>query len=382
MRTVCLVLSSLFVGGALWAEEPRVLPNVVQQLKRMEPLTDQKIQIFVEAGRLTPAQADLVRQYTEQGVLNLPAERVGAAQPVQAATVRPTLRGGLPRLPGGELDVLTILVDEDREPIRNELAADRQRLAGNLKGYRHVGAPERDAIRRDLQRLGPAANDLVGAAFTDPVDLDIKLELCAYLASAGNPRAAGYIALTHQMAMNKADPILIPYDTDAGGLIFRRQGGNEEPVRKFYSSRELREYVTELERLISHCPGPRAAIYLMSVYDVRYGGDEAPMRDKDRDRERMLRACGGDYNEMKDGDPKTWETTLAPFDRLLIAERLVPYLNHQEKDVREIARYGLLVVNGQPNKKLKDFFKDAPKHWGEVQNWWSQRREEMLKGIQ
>jgi hypothetical protein len=266
-------------------------------------------------------------------------------------------------------------------PIGNEFAADRQRVAGNLKGYRHVGPPEQEAIRRDIQRLGPAANDLVGAAFTDPIDIDVKFELCSNLANAANPRAAGYIAKTHQTLMNKANPILIPYDTDAGGLVFRRVGSNEEPARKFYSSRELRDYVSEFERLISHCVGPRAAIYLMSVYEVRYGGEEAPMRDKDRDRERMVRACGSDYKEMKDGDPKTWSTSLAPFDRLLIAERLVPYLNPHEKDVREIARYGLLVVNGQPNKKLKDFFKDAPKHWGEVQNWWSKRREEMLSEV-
>jgi hypothetical protein len=180
--------------------------------------------------------------------------------------------------------------------------------------------------------------------------------------------------------MNKARPVLIPYDKDAGGVVFRRQDGSDQPLRKWYSSRDMRDYITETERLISHCVGPRAAIYLMSVYENRYGSDQAPMRDKGRDKKRMVRACGGDQKEMDQDEPDTWGCNLSPFDRVLAAERLIPYLNHREKDVREIARYGLLVLNSQPNKKMRDFFKDAHENWGSVLNWWAQRREELLAG--
>jgi len=359
---------------------------VVQQLKRLEPLTPAKIQVFVDAGQLTPLQAALVLRHMPGGVLKLPANRIGVptttvvpvapVAPVAPAPVEPA--NTLPRLAGGRLDVLSILAQQDHASVRTLTDADRQRIAGNLQGYRYLGAADRENIRRDFQAIGAEANPLVAAVFNDPVDFDIKFDLWTYLANARNPRAAGYIAKTHQLAMNKAAPVMIPYDKDAGGLIFKRMDGNSEPQRKWYSSREMRDYVTETERLISHCVGPRAAIYLMSVYENRYGGDQAPMRDKSRDRERMVRACGGDYKEMDQDEPETWGSTLSPLDRLLAAERLIPYLNHHEKDVREIARYGLLVLNGQPNKKLRDFFKDARKHWGELESWWAQRREQML----
>lgn len=387
MRYAWLLLGLVLGWGAVSAEEIVVPPDVVQQLKRLEPLTPEKIQVFVDAGVLTPKQAALVLRNMPQGVLNLPADRIGvpSTPAVPAAPIAPAappaaagMAGDLPRLPGGRLDVLRILARQDQTAPRTLSDADRERIAGNLQGYRYLNAIDQENIRRDFQRIGDEANPLVAAVYNDPVDFDIKFQLWTYLANAGNPRAAGYIAKTHQLAMNKAVPVLIPYDKDAGGLIFRRMDGNAEPVRKWYSSREMRDYITETERLISHCVGPRAAIYLMSVYENRYGGGEAPMRDKGRDRDRMVRACGGDHKEMDQDEPETWGCSLSPLDRVLAAERLVPYLNHHEKDVREIARYGLLVLNSQPNKRLRDFFKDAREHWGDVERWWAQRREEML----
>ena len=387
MRYGWVILFLVLSGSAIHAEEVRVPPSVVQQLKRMEPLTPQKIQVFVDAKRLTPLQAALVLRNMPQGVLNLPADRIGVPTPPVTpvapltpvvATPAPVSAAALPRLPGGALDVLRILAMQDQSMGGTLSETERQRVVGNLQGFRHVDAVQRESILRDLQRIGADANPLVADVFNDPVDFEIKFELWRYLANARNPRAAGFIAKTHQLAMNKARPVLIPYAKDAGGLIFRRMAGNVEPLRKWFTSREMRDYITETERLISHCVGPRAAVYLMSVYENRYGGDQAPMRDKSRDKKRMVRACGGDYKEMDQDEPDTWGCSLTSLDRVLAAERLVPYLNHHEKDVREIARYGLLVLNSQPNKKMRDFFKKAHENWGDTQNWWIQRREELL----
>lgn len=370
--------TGLLSGAQAAAEVERIQPDKAAQLKRLEPLNAEKIRIFTEAGQLSPAQAELVRRFVgADGVLRLPDSHIGAPLAAPPAAP-PAMAVPLSRRPDGSIDVLGFLRAEDRQ-FSTKLAPDeRQRLENNLKGYRYVTAGDREAIRRDLYAAGDAANPLIAAVFNDPIDLDMKVALWQAVAGAHNPRAAGYIAATHQAAVAVAKPILIPYDTDAGGLILRRREGRDEPLRAWYSSRDLRDTIVDLERLISHCVGPRAVSYLMDLYAARYGAHEAPMRDKTRDRERLVRACGGDPKRFDQDEPETWGSSLPPRERLLIAERLVPHLRAQEKDVREIARYGLLVANGQPQKRLRDFFKDAYKNWPAFEAWWPERREQML----
>jgi hypothetical protein len=378
-----LFLPALLLGACvLFAEEPVFLPPAkVAQLKRMEPLNYEKLEVFLQAGQLSRAQVDLARRFIgADGTLNLPAQYVveqPAAPPaIQTAAPAPG-PGNVPRTAGGSLDTIGYLRQDDQLNAPGLSDAERRRLEDNLKAFRNLGLTDREAILRDLQSIGAPANPLAAAVYNDSADLGLKLTLWRYLANAQNPRAAGYIAQTHQRALGFANPVLIPYEKDIGDILVRGRSGQGNVL---YSSRQLREMILELEKDISHCVGVRAATYLMDYYARRYGGDEAPMRDTSRDRDRLIRACGGDPKDFDDGDPRKWGCALPPLERALIAERLVPHLASRQDDIREIAQYSLLVVNGQPNKKLKDCFKDAHKRWPEFLSWWAQRREEMLRG--
>ena len=102
------------------------------------------------------------------------------------------------------------------------------------------------------------------------------------------------------------------------------------------------------------------------------------MRDSDRDKKRIVQACGGNKESFNNGDPATWATSLPPVERAMAAERLVPQLRSEDGDLRDIARDGLLVVLGNGDKKLKDLLKNARKEWGDFERWYHERREQLL----
>lgn len=353
----------------------RVPPAKVAQLKRMEPLTQEKVKVLFEAGQLDDAQYILVlRCIGKDGKLNITPEHVGV--PVQ-----PTIdKAGLPRRTDGSLDVIAYLRQDDKRPLGTLSKADYDRVVALIKEFRSVGQAERTAIKRELRAAGPAVNPLISNAFTDPIDLIHKEDIWSGVANRKNPRAAGYIARTHQSAMNEASPVLIAYDKDVGGLIFRRKKGREQPLQMWYSSRELRELVLDLEKLISRCSGPRAATYLMELYAARYEPDTAPMRDKSRDRHRMVQACGGDKRRFDQDEPDKWGCSLSSIERALIGERLFPHLRSESGSVRQIAMNGLMIVLGVPDKKLKKKLDKAYKNWPEMERWWVKQRERILAG--
>jgi hypothetical protein len=280
----------------------------------------------------------------------------------------------------GTINVMAwIRMDDQRAARLNN--QDSTQVMNDLRAYRRVAASDRAAILRSLSTYGEGVNPLIATEYPDPIDLDIKIALWTACANASNPRAAGYMAATHSQLMRAANPILIPYDKDAGGLILRRRIGTEEPRQRWYESRELRNRILDLEDSISYCAGVRSVTYLMDLYAARYETDFAPMRDDSRDRKRMVRACGHqDTKDFNDGDPKTWTSSLMPQERAMIAERLIPQLNAIDNDTRKIARDGLLVALGVPDKDMKKRLEKAKDDMPKFMAWWSKRREELLSG--
>lgn len=390
--TIPLLAAALLAAPALRAADDGVLipRDTVEQLQRIKPLTPEMIKIFLDGGRLSIEQANVVSKHVgADGVLALPEQYIGTPAPPPAQPAPPggsdqpppeNYRGALPMDRNGRLDVLAYIRGLDRQPLPEMSEAERARLGEGVQNYRRLGLGERANLLRELKDAGPAANTLIAAQFTDPVDLDVKTDLWRAVANRANPRAAGYVAGTHTLVMHKGNPMLIPYDKDAGGIVFRREKGREQPREKFYESRELREIALDLEKAISQASGVRAVSYLVDVYAARYESDEAPMRDKSRDRGRMVYACGGVKDDFKDDKPETWESMLGPLERAMIAERLVPHLRSDSGSQREIAMYGLLTVLGVPDKKLKDRLKDAHKRdeWPGFVRWWEKQRARLL----
>jgi len=391
------LLMLLAAPHSLAQDATRISPAKVAQLQRLEPLTPDKVRIFVESGQLTEKQMRLVVQHIDKnGKLALPDFLVG--EPLRSATAPPspvrapetvpwpssTKAGPIPlvRRSDGSLDVVAWLQEDDaRDPPPTLDPAARERLAAALKAFRGSGGGLREQLKNEVRAALPAANALIAEEFSDPVDLHDAVSLWKAVAYPGNARATGFIAAYHQRVMHRSNAVLIPHAKDVGGVQFRREQGNAVPARQYYDSRTIRELILELEKAITQCSGVRAATYMQDVWVARYRA-QAPMRDSSRDKKRMVDACGGDKEGFDRGKPSTWTCSLPPHERAMIAERLAPYLRSDDGDLRDIARDGLVVVlgAGTHDKKLKDRLTDAQDDWAAFQVWLRQRCAELLAG--
>jgi len=321
-----------FCAGAV---ETTIDIDRVSQLQRLEPLTADKIDIFLQARQLTPAQAELVRKHlTPDGKLALPPGAIAYGAP-PPAPARAAQAAPVPREPELSRDPYAIYNYKPSD-------ADRELMESLVRDY---GKGSRESIGKRLVNLRPAVNPIIHAAFTDPVDLPIKIALWSDVAGPTNPDAAIGLIETHRAAVELARPVLIPYAKDVGGVLIRRslRSPSEGAAERYFESRELREMILEIEEMISKCPGSAAAVFLMDVYAARYGEGEAPMRDSNRDRMRLVRACGGNHKKFEDDEKKTWTSKLSLSERMSIAEKLIPWLHKRNDDRRRIARNGLMV---------------------------------------
>jgi len=335
-----LVLAAAF--AVCGAETITIDPAKAAQLKRLEPLSAAKIDVFVEAGQLSAAQAAFVKQHLgADGKLNLPPEAIAAEPPSQPAAA--------PAAPAGS----------------GLSGADSQLLIDLVKKFRSGDKPE---IGRELRKFRPGVNAIIASAYNDPIDLPTKIKLWEEVAGPANPDAATYLFETHRAAYELAKPVLIPYAKDIGGAVVRRKkttDNNPYPSQRVFTSRELRDMIIDIEGLIAHCSSPGAAIFLMGVYSERYGEGDAPMRDDGRDWRRMVEACGGSPKHFDADDSKTWDSRLGPADRAAIAERLLPWLSRSSGDRRKIARNGLKVCLGGLSHPDWDAGRAEWEHWWE-----------------
>jgi hypothetical protein len=344
---------------ALCAESVTIDPTIAAQLGRIQPLTAPMVQAFVDAHQLTPAQAAVVKQYIgPDGKLSLPSSAIGPQGPV----VRPA-----PSAPSTAAPVYHPAGAPVPAPSAADLGIgtqDRDMLVRMIREFRQG---DRADIGIELRKFRPAVNKLIAESFPDPIDLPTKIALWEKVAGPANPDAAIGLCDTHREAMQLARPVLIPYAKDVGGaLVRRKQDFGAGPVQRYFTSRELRNMVLDIEGLIAHCSGVSAAIFLMNIYGARYTEGEAPMRDDGRDWRRLVEACGGDPKHFDDDNPKTWDSRLSASERAAIGEHLIPYLFRRKDDCRRIARNGLSVCIGNVHHPDWDASRDEWERWWEA----------------
>ena len=155
------------------AEETLVIdPAKAAQLRRMEPLTNDKVNVFVEAGQLTPTQAEFVKRHIGAGgKLALPQAAIApeprravlntAPQPVPSRQAPPS-----PAAPPASSG-------NPYSPFNYKMpVAEQDRLRRMIAEYRHGNRP---AIGRELRQFRPAVNQLVAEAYLDAIDLPCLL---------------------------------------------------------------------------------------------------------------------------------------------------------------------------------------------------------------
>ena len=339
------------------AATPVIDPAKVAQLTRLEPLTPDKVDVFVEAGQLTPEQAAYVKRYIGPGgKLTLPAD---------AVAVEPR------RMPPAPAPATPAVGTNPYAAFHYRLTvADSERLTTVLSNFRYGNRAE---VGRQLREFRPAVNQLVVAAYTEPIDLPIKIALWREVAGPVNPDAAIGLFETHRVAYEMAQRLLVPFAKDIGyvGVSRSRPDASAPTMQRFFTSRQLRDMILDIEGLIAECPSPAAAIFLMGVYSQRYTEGEAPMRDDGRDWRRLVEVCGGNPKKFDNDDSKTWGSTLAPRQRALIAEHLIPWLSREKGDRRRIARNALLVC-------LPPDHPDWDAGGAEWDQWWVANRDRLL----
>ena len=363
---IIFVCVSLFQIFELRAEEtPTIDPAKADQLRRLEPLTAEKIELFVESGRLTATQANYIRKHIgPNGQLALPDAAIVPERQddVIRRDISDTPRHNTRAVSSRLYDAFNYKFSGD----------ERERLTQQIKAYRHEH--QRHEIGQSLRKSRPQVNELIAAAYTDPIDLPIQIALEKEVAGPSNADAAIGLFETHRAAYDLARPVLNPYAKDVGSVLVRRLSrhpdANRYPQQCFFTSRELRNMIVEIEGLIARCAGPSAAIFLMDVYSQRYNKNEAPLRDDDRDGRRLIDACGGSSKKFDDDKSKTWTSSLSQRQRAIIAEKLIPWVSRGNDDRRKIARNALRVCLRHNHPDW-----DAGRH--EWERWWEANKDRL-----
>ncbi len=399
LRTAALIaaLCSLAAySNSVRAADVTIEPAKVEQIHRLEPLSPEKVDIFVQAGTLTEEQADYVKQNIDDqgrfapkgGAVATPAPKspAPAPQPEPKAPpappepprppepaippqppIPPQPRQPAPRGPGPELAPAPAPAGP-RDPYAGFSyklpAAEQERLRALIRDFKHG---EHAGVGRELRKARPQVNALIAQAYNDPTDMLTKVELWEEIAGPADPDAAIGMFETHRTIYETGRLVLIPYEKDVGGVSVRRRivgpEGGDGPPERFFTSREIRDAIEKLEGLISRCSSASSAIFLADVYAKRYAGGEAPMRDKGRDRKRMVEACGGNEKKFDEDEVKTFGSTLSQRERALIADALIPHLHAENGDLRQIAKNGLQICLPRPHPKWDD-------GRGAWERWW------------
>lgn len=95
------------------------------------------------------------------------------------------------------------------------------------------------------------------------------------------------------------------------------------------------------------------------------------MRDKGRDRHRLVEACGGEPKKFDQDEAGTWTSRLGQAERAAIAERLIPWLHKGNDDRRRIAKNGLMIClppRGHPD------WDDGDGAW---ERWWTDNKDSL-----
>lgn len=407
LRTAALFIVIVTVAVAslqtsAHAADVTIEPAKVEQIHRLEPLSPEKVDIFVQAGTLTDEQADYVKQNIDaQGRFApkggsapvpkaptpaAPPQPLPAEPPVPPEPARPPQpaqppqppqppappeinRQPAPRGPGANAAPAPASPQDPYANLGYKLpAAEQDRLRALIRDFKHG---DHASVGRELRKARPQVNALIAQAYNDPTDMLTKVELWEEVAGPANPDAAIGMFETHRTIYETGRLVLIPYEKDVGGVNVRRRivgpEGGDGPPERFFTSREIRDAIEKLEGLIARCPSVSAATFLSDVYSKRYGAGEAPMRDKGRDRKRMVEACGGNEKKFDEDEVKTFGSTLGVRERALIADALIPHLHAGNDDLRQIAKNGLQICLPRPHPKWDD-------GRGAWDRWWDANR--------
>ncbi|MGD0094593.1 MAG: hypothetical protein ABSE73_32180 [Planctomycetota bacterium] len=180
---------------------------------------------------------------------------------------------------------------EAEDPRPQPRTAERQAIERALNNFMYSNQTNRGKIIRLLQGYGRMADQYIACAFTNPGQIDMRVEILEVLAVPGNALSTPVFAEVHRAALasmeqTAAGPEVPPPD------YLSKQDRNQ-PLTRSDFVKVAASNVLDLEGYMSTAGGPFSTLFLLDVYRKRYTSDktEQSLLGVVRDRTRLAAAA-------------------------------------------------------------------------------------------
>ncbi|HLX59917.1 MAG TPA: hypothetical protein VKX17_01425 [Planctomycetota bacterium] len=236
-------------------------------------------------------------------------------------------------------------------PIPEATRQARQELFRLVRNFGESTDASRSNIVRQLGSFGLMAYPYVDGSYTNPGDIDDKVELAQSVSGPRRPFNAGIFATVHAVALAELGRVATEPPTLPPEVLAQRRTVPTRVQRLRMLARDART----VEGYASISGGPFNALFLLSVYVPRYTGEtDALLKDILTDRARLA-ATATDYKSAASG----WTAA----DRVMLIEKAFPLYFKGNDDVKGLGED--LLKKLLPDKHPKW---DAPQ--GEWFEWW------------
>jgi hypothetical protein len=324
-------------------------------------------------GEYLGTEKEIVKIKSRYGVVQIPAKdvrsmiRVGEGGVVLDKPLAPKADAAIPAAENGPVfpavkppDILSLLATRAAdipppEPNKN----DRQEIFRLIRNFADTNDSQRRKNIRMLQDYGRMAYPFIAAAYVQPFEINIRVDLLQALAVPNSPLTTGILMDAHHASAKEkeitaSEPPLPPPE-----YVSKRD--RNLPQTRGQNLHIDAQNVLTIEGYASVAAGPFNALFLLDVYKKRYTNEtiDPLLADINRDRSRLGNAAG----EVK-GSRAIWTLD----DRMMLIEQLVPLLFSENEDLKQLPRDLLkkILPSGYPKW-------DAPQSdWVE---WWNKRKD-------
>ncbi|HYG78017.1 MAG TPA: hypothetical protein VEK08_23630 [Planctomycetota bacterium] len=317
-------------------------------------------------GEYLGTEKEVVKLRSKYGVVQIPSRDIASLVRLNADGKRadggdkdrgdPQARAEKPLFPEPRKPDIPFLVAARSErftvpePDKNE----RQELFRLVRNFADSNDTSRRKIIRSLQDYGRMAYPFIAASYTEPFDIQVRVDLMQALVVPNSPFAASILYEAHRDAERALTRVITAPPQLPPDYLTRRD--REQPVDPVDGIRLAAQNVLRLEGYASVAGGPFNALFLLEVYRERYGAEkvEPLLIDLSRDRTRLANTAG---------DLKSSKSVWTLEDRRQLIEALIPLLFSDNGDLQILPRDLLkkLLPSGAPKWEASE------EEWA---RWW------------
>lgn len=324
-------------------------------------------------GEYLGTEKEIVKIKSRYGVVQIPAKdvksmiRVGESGAVLDKPSAPKAESAIPAAENGPVfptvkppDVLSLLATRAAgipppEPNKN----DRQEIFRLIRNFGDTNDSQRRKNIRALQDYGRMAYPFIAAAYVQPFEINIRVDLLQALAVPNSPLTTGILMDAHHTSAKEKEITAAEPPPPPPDYVSKRD--RNLPQTRVQNLHIDAQNVLTIEGYASVAGGPFNSLFLLDVYKKRYTSETVDplLADINRDRSRLGNAAG----EVK-GSRAIWTLD----DRIMLIEQLLPLLFSENEDLKQLPRDLLkkILPSGYPK------WEASQSDWVE---WWNKRKD-------